>query len=271
MRARKGKEEISCGLHVCLSNLCCCLYTIRVSCVRECHSTFRDEHPQCFNSSTFSYLATDFCVIFAEPGGSGSGAGGGRGGSMRGASANGAPPLALWGALAFLFVTNVVTLYSLTGLNVRYDQLQGDCSAELRERDLLLHTAVVRRKENESMILQVSATRVTARRIIMPHVPLAVYAPVHATQNDSTFRMSNFACSFRPTPNRLLQTRRTRLSSHVTTPRDELQVGLMHSFFDFHSCRCCLTNDRRKVVCTGAPFHCASEAHTSLLGLLRGA
>ena len=112
---------------------------------------FRDGHPQCVNnSSTFSYLAKNLCVIFAEPGGGGSVGGGGRGGSMRGASANGAPPLALWGALAFLFVTNVVTLYSLTGLNVRYDQLQGDCAAELRERDLLLHTAVVRCKENES-------------------------------------------------------------------------------------------------------------------------
>jgi len=54
-----------------------------------------------------------------------------------------APPLALWGALIFLFVTNGVTLYALTGLNVRYDQLQTDCSAELSERDLLLQTASV--------------------------------------------------------------------------------------------------------------------------------
>lgn len=34
-----------------------------------------------------------------------------------------APPVAVWGALVLLFVTNVVTLLALTRLNMRFDQV----------------------------------------------------------------------------------------------------------------------------------------------------
>ena len=58
-----------------------------------------------------------------------------------GGGERGAPPLVLWGTLLFLLVTNGMTLFSLTTLNLRYDQLKTDCSAELQDRDLLLRTA----------------------------------------------------------------------------------------------------------------------------------
>ena len=64
----------------------------------------------------------------------------------------GAPPVALWGALVFLFVTNGVTLFAITGLNVRYNQLQVDCSAELGERDLLLRTAALEAAETDRTV-----------------------------------------------------------------------------------------------------------------------
>ena len=59
--------------------------------------------------------------------------------SPRGEAA--AAPLALWGALTFLIVTNAVTLVALSAASVRHDRLQTDCAAELRERELLLRTA----------------------------------------------------------------------------------------------------------------------------------
>jgi hypothetical protein len=63
---------------------------------------------------------------------------------MKGASRDAsAPPVALWATLLFLFVTNGVTLFALTTLNLRYDQLQADCAAELKDRDTLLRTAAV--------------------------------------------------------------------------------------------------------------------------------
>eukprot|EP00802_Teleaulax_amphioxeia_P009722 Tamp_09743.p1 GENE.Tamp_09743~~Tamp_09743.p1 ORF type:complete len:361 (+),score=71.05 Tamp_09743:38-1120(+) len=70
---------------------------------------------------------------------------------MRG-PAKSAPPVAVWCALLLLFVTNVVTLLALTRLNMRFDQLQGDCSAELRERDLLLKTAVAEADKTDKTI-----------------------------------------------------------------------------------------------------------------------
>ena len=44
---------------------------------------------------------------------------------MKGASRDAsAPPVALWATLLFLFVTNGVTLFALTTLNMRYHHMQ---------------------------------------------------------------------------------------------------------------------------------------------------
>ena len=61
-------------------------------------------------------------------------------------------PVALWCLLAFLFLTDGITLFALTGLNVRYDQLQADCAAELGERNLLLRTAAAEAAETDRTV-----------------------------------------------------------------------------------------------------------------------
>ena len=89
--------------------------------------------------------------------------------------------LALRGVLLFLFVTNSVTLYALTGLNVRYAGLQAECSAELRERDILFHAAS--KEANKAATAIEACQNATRRAAVVGSVWLTVAVEASQYQN----------------------------------------------------------------------------------------